>query len=42
MRKQNNRPVVIPLGEPMVKLAAFVVVLAIVVGIAHWCGWMGG
>ena len=42
MRKQNNRPVVIPLGEPLVKLAAFFVVLGALVGMAHWFGWMGG
>lgn len=40
MRQQDNRPVVIPLGEPVVRIAAALVLVAAAVAILTWLGWM--
>lgn len=42
MRKNRNMPpVIIPLGMPMVILAAVLTVVAIAAGIAYLFGWTG-
>ncbi len=42
MRRQQTRPVVIPLGEPMVILAAVCALVAACAGMYHLIVWMLG
>lgn len=41
-RNRSIRPVVVPLGEPVVRVAAVLVLATAAVAILTWLGWMPG
>lgn len=41
-RNRSIRPVIVPLGEPVVRVAVVLVLVAAAVAILTWLGWMPG